>query len=263
MRCVCMNVESNKGNTLGFVYESLEQTLLHLPSSTIGKDSTRILGFQHPYATTHSDDPQPQELLATSLYTSPQVTLIHDTKCDITTTGTLYKFTIVVTDLNTVRPKIRNNKSYNYAETPTVDKHNSPNLNQLAPPACSRVASPASGKLVSLRAQQVKSEALLSVQLDSELRTSSEEINSRVQNRRGSGKSDFVKIDLSWENRSHWKTELTGKTDVMRKAVSRSRSSSTQPPRLVGKERSSQEVSNATKNSKNGGRKQRQIAIEK
>ncbi|KZV48439.1 mediator-associated protein 1-like [Dorcoceras hygrometricum] len=37
---------------------------------------------------------------------------------------------------------------------------------------------------------------------------------------------------------------------------------STQPPRLVGKERSSQEVSNATKNLKNGGRKQRQIAIE-
>ncbi|KZV54832.1 hypothetical protein F511_38264 [Dorcoceras hygrometricum] len=39
--------------------------------------------------------------------------------------------------------------------------------------------------------------------------------------------------------------------------------SSTQPPRLVGKERSSQEVSNATKNSKNRGRNRRKIAKER
>ncbi|KZV37551.1 myb-like protein X-like [Dorcoceras hygrometricum] len=52
------------------------------------------------------------------------------------------------------------------------------------------------------------------------------------------------------------------KLKLVNSAVSRSRSSSTQPPRLVGKERSSQEVSNATKNSKNGGRDQRQFAIE-
>ncbi|KZV16159.1 glutamate-1-semialdehyde 2,1-aminomutase, chloroplastic-like [Dorcoceras hygrometricum] len=45
-------------------------------------------------------------------------------------------------------------------------------------------------------------------------------------------------------------------------AASRSCLSSKQPPSLVGKERSFQEVSNATKNSKNGGRNQREMAIE-
>ncbi|KZV42316.1 hypothetical protein F511_40857 [Dorcoceras hygrometricum] len=52
------------------------------------------------------------------------------------------------------------------------------------------------------------------------------------------------------------------KLKLLNSAVSRFRSSSTQPPRLVGKESSSQVVSNATKNSKNGGRNQRQITIE-
>ncbi|KZV28065.1 hypothetical protein F511_02151 [Dorcoceras hygrometricum] len=49
---------------------------------------------------------------------------------------------------------------------------------------------------------------------------------------------------------------------LLNSAVTRSPYSSTQPPRLIGKERSSQEVSNATKNSNNEGRNQREIAIE-
>ncbi|KZT76924.1 Beta-Amyrin Synthase [Dorcoceras hygrometricum] len=45
-------------------------------------------------------------------------------------------------------------------------------------------------------------------------------------------------------------------------AASSSRPSSKQPPRLVGKESSVQEVSNAINNSKNGGRNQWEMAIE-
>ncbi|KZV53663.1 hypothetical protein F511_39643 [Dorcoceras hygrometricum] len=55
----------------------------------------------------------------------------------------------------------------------------------------------------------------------------------------------------------------TAQPSAQNSAVSCSRLSSKQPPRLVGKGRSSQDVSNATKNSKNGGRNQREISIER
>ncbi|KZV24116.1 vacuolar protein sorting-associated protein 13B-like [Dorcoceras hygrometricum] len=57
-----------------------------------------------------------------------------------------------------------------------------------------------------------------------------------------------------------WKR--TAQSTARNSAALRSRLSSKQPPKLVGKERSFQEVSNATKNSKNGGRNQREMAIE-
>ncbi|KZV31893.1 hypothetical protein F511_35468 [Dorcoceras hygrometricum] len=53
--------------------------------------------------------------------------------------------------------------------------------------------------------------------------------------------------------KAHPKDRNARRNLLLNSAVSRFRSSSTQPPRLVGKERSSQEVSNTTKNSKNGG----------
>ncbi|KZV49475.1 hypothetical protein F511_36869 [Dorcoceras hygrometricum] len=57
--------------------------------------------------------------------------------------------------------------------------------------------------------------------------------------------------------------KFTAQSTARNSAASRSLSSSKQPPRLVGKGRSTQEVSNATKNSQNGGRNQREIAIER
>ncbi|KZV30846.1 glycosyltransferase family 28 protein Monogalactosyldiacylglycerol (MGDG) synthase [Dorcoceras hygrometricum] len=54
----------------------------------------------------------------------------------------------------------------------------------------------------------------------------------------------------------------TAQPTARNSAASRSCLSSKQPPRLVGKERCFQEVSNATKNSNNGDRNQREITIE-
>ncbi|KZV55772.1 hypothetical protein F511_15008 [Dorcoceras hygrometricum] len=65
----------------------------------------------------------------------------------------------------------------------------------------------------------------------------------------------------NWIQSSRYE-EFTAQSTARNSAASRYLSSSTQPPRLIGKERPSQEVSNATKNSQNRGRKQRQMAIE-
>ncbi|KZV53980.1 hypothetical protein F511_41846 [Dorcoceras hygrometricum] len=59
----------------------------------------------------------------------------------------------------------------------------------------------------------------------------------------------------SINKKAHPKDGNARRNLLLNSAASRSSPSSKQPPRLVGKERSFQEVSNATKNSKNGGRK--------
>ncbi|KZV49351.1 calmodulin-binding transcription activator 6-like [Dorcoceras hygrometricum] len=66
----------------------------------------------------------------------------------------------------------------------------------------------------------------------------------------------------SINKKAHPKDGNARRNLLLNSAASRSRPSSKQPPILVGKERSFQEVSNATKNSKNGGRNQRETAIE-
>ncbi|KZV34479.1 hypothetical protein F511_30015 [Dorcoceras hygrometricum] len=70
------------------------------------------------------------------------------------------------------------------------------------------------------------------------------------------------KTKLNQQESSPKGGKRTAQLTARNSAASRSLLSSKQPPILVGKERSFQEVSNATKNSKNGGQNQREIAID-